>query len=83
MSDIYKAMKHAPERGQVRRKMWRTLVPVSETDPEWLGRVKAYWERQERTFGIVMAAAAMYYDHENMVVKTIAIIDRVLPGERI
>jgi hypothetical protein len=83
-NDTYETMASPAFPGQIRRRAWRWLIrPLSPYDDLWVNRAKAYWQLQERRFGVEFDVFTMALEPESDAVVTYARVKRVLPGRRV
>ena len=82
-----------PEHGefrknQIRRKAWQLApleIPVEDVQAsaKWRARAKAYWQRQERIYGVKHSDFTLQMDAPNRTVYTHSMVLDVLPGVRL
>ncbi len=83
-ANVWKTMENPPIVGRVRHKMWRWLIPpAGEADTVWAERCRAYWELQERTYGLKMSNFTLAIDWDEGVLITYAVVEAILPGRRL
>ena len=82
VAQAFKAMKHPPKVGQIRRKRWACVTPPEgPQDPLWTERCRRYWQHQEQVYGLKFGSFAFYYDQGTVVSESY--IERILPGQRV
>lgn len=83
-ANTYRWMTKPPVIGTLRAHSWRYLMPpISDDDPAWIERCKAYWALQEQTYGLRFSNFTMRVGWEEMLVYTHAAILDIMPGRRV
>lgn len=86
-ADVFIACRNAPYVGQVRKRTWRPPIisDIQPNDPVWHGRFRDFWDLQARTYGLKFGAYTWraWEDADGPLVTTWAIVEAIMPGERV